>query len=302
MRGNHGSDRSPREAGSDATVDTADDAAGGPTYSRSDVAHDGAQYLAGSPVRVAVLRRLRAEPCRPAVLTDAIDATRTTIQRILAGFRDRHWVIKRDGVYHLTSAGRRVHDAYEELLSEVACADRYGSFVAEIERVDADFPAAALDSGRLTVADERDPLAAVDRVVELVREGSSDLIRAASPIVTQQYNEAAAAALDAGSRIELLIDESVLSASVAEFGPQTARALEEDDAEVYVTADPIRYGLFRRGDVASVVAHDDRNSPLCVLESTAPTIVDWVDERYAELKADAVPISAALDVDQVESS
>lgn len=301
MRGNHGSDRSSGGAGSDATVDAADDAAGEPTYSRSDVAHDGAQYLAGSPARVALLRALRTEPRRPAALTDAVDATRTTVQRILAGFRERNWVIKADGAYHVTSSGQRVHDAYEQLLSEVVCADRYGSFVAEIERIAPEFPAAALDSGTLTVADDRDPLAAVDRVVELLRDADGDEIRTASPIVTQQYNAAAAAALDAGSRIELLIDEGVLSASLADFEPETARALEDDAATVYVTDEPIQYGLFRREGLASVVAHDDRNSPVCVLESTDSTVIEWADERYAELKADAVPIADALDETQSDS-
>lgn len=309
-RGERGSDRGSIEGGSDSTSSVPGDVSADvdrdpdheSKYVHVDVAHDGARYLAGSPARAAVLRALRAEPRRPAALTDAVDATRTTVQRILAGFRDRNWVIKRDGAYRVTSSGRRVHDAYEELLDEIACADRYGSFVAEIERFAPGFPASALDSGTLTVADDRDPLAAVDRVVELLHEGRGSEIRSSSPIVTQQYNEAAAAALDAGSRIELLIDEGVLSASVADFEPETVRALEDDDAAVYVTADPIRYGLFRCEGVASVVAHDDRNSPVCVLESTDSTVLEWVDERYAELKADAVPIAEALEGDQVESS
>ena len=301
-QGERGSNRPPSESGSDETGNASDGAGNASAYSRVDAAHDGAQYLAGSPARVALLRALRTEPRRPAALTDAVDATRTTVQRILAGFRDRNWVIKRDGAYHVTSSGRRVHDAYEELLDEIACVDRYGSFVAEIERFAPEFPASALDSGTLTVADDRDPLAAVDRVVELLHEGRGSEIRSASPIVTQQYNEAAAAALDVGSRIELLIDEGVLSASVADFEPETARALEDDAADVYVTDEPIRYGLFRCGAVASVVAHDDRNSPICVLESTDSTVVEWVDERYSELKADAVPIAELLDGDQVESS
>ena len=93
----------------------------------SDDGHDGAQYLAGSPVRVAILRALRDDPRRPAELTDAVDATRTTVQRILGGFRERDWVVKRDAAYRVTPTGERVHDAYETLLAEVgraSCRER----------------------------------------------------------------------------------------------------------------------------------------------------------------------------------
>ncbi|WP_418281262.1 helix-turn-helix transcriptional regulator [Halorubrum sp. DTA98] len=261
--------------------------------------HAGAQYLAGSPARVAILRALRTEPRRPAALTDAVDATRTTVQRILAGFRDRNWVIKRDGAYHVTSSGRRVHDAYEDLLTAVDCAERYGSFIAEVERLDDEFPVEGLESGALTVADDRDPLAAVDRVVDLLRASDSDEIRSVSPIVTQRYNEAAAETLDDGARIELIVDGDVVEASVADFGPETDRALADDDAAVYVAPEPIEYGLFRDDDVACVVAHDERNSPRCVFESSEPEILDWVDDRYAELRASAVPLSDVVDLSDV---
>lgn len=261
----------------------------------SEDGHDGAQYLAGSPVRVAMLRALRDEPRRPASLTAAVDATRTTIQRILAGFRERDWVIKRDAAYHVTPTGQRVHDAYEELLDEVERADRYGQFAADLERVGADFPPSAIAAGELTVATDRNPLAAVDRLTELLRDGSGTEIRAVSPIVIQRFNEAAANALDAGAEIELVIDRDVVDTSIAEFGPATDRALNDDDATVYVSPEPIEYGLFRYDDVACVTAYDQRNNPRCVLESTESTVVEWVDDRFESFVADAQHLSAVIE-------
>lgn len=257
--------------------------------------HDDARYLSGSPVRVAILRTLRDDPCRPAALTDEIDATRTTVQRILAGFRDRDWVVKRDAAYHTTPTGRRVHDAYEGLLSELARADRFGAFAADLERAGADFPAAGVASGELTVANDRDPLAAVDRVVELLREAGGSELRSVSPIVTRQYNEAAAEALDDGASVELVIDDGVLAASESEFREATDRALTDDDASVYVARDSLEYGFFRYDDVACVIAHDERNNPRCVFESSDPVVLDWADERFAALVADAQPLRHAIE-------
>jgi len=135
----------------------------------------------------------------------------------------------------VTPTGKRVHDAYEELLDEVELADRYGQFAADLERVGADFPPSALDTGELTVAADRNPLAAVDRLTELLREGSGSEIRAVSPVVIQQFNNAAAEALDAGAEVELVIDRDVVEESIAEFGPATDRALHDDGATVYVS-------------------------------------------------------------------
>ena len=261
----------------------------------SDDGHDGAQYLAGSPVRVAILRALREEPRRPAELTDAVDATRTTVQRILAGFRERDWVVKRDADYRVTPTGERVHDAYETLLTEVERAERYGRFAETVERVGVDFPPAGIPDSDLTVASDQNPLAVVDRLTDLLRESHGAEIRAVSPVVLQQFNDAAAAALDGGANVELIIDRDVLDTSVAEFGPATDRALNDDDAAVYVSAEPIEYGLVRCDDVACVTAYDERNTPRCVLESTDQTVVEWVDETFVGLRESATRLSSVVE-------
>ncbi len=261
----------------------------------SDSGHDDARYLTGSPARVAVLRSLREEPRRPAVLTDAIDATRTTVQRILAGFREREWVVKRDAEYRVTATGKRVHDAYETLLAEIDRADRYGGFAADLERAGAGLPVSALDHGEITAATERDPLAALDRIVTLIRRANGETIRAVSPIVTTQYNEAAASALDGGASVELVIDRAVLRASVDEFQQATDRALSDDNASVYVAPNPIEYGLFRYADIACVIAYGDANNPRYVFESTDPSVTEWVDDRFEAFVANATPLSAAMD-------
>jgi len=261
----------------------------------SDSGHDGAQYLAGSPVRVAVLRTLRREPRRPADLTAAVDATRTTVQRILGGFRERDWVVKRDAAYRVTPTGERVYNAYEALLEEVELADRFGRFAAEIERVGAGFPAEAIGAGELTVATDQNPLAVVDRLTELLHEGIGAEIRAVSPVVVNQFNRAAAAALDDGSAVELVIDRDVVEASVTDFEPATDRALDDERATVYVSPEPIEYGLLECDGVACVTAYDRQNNPRCVLESTDPVVTEWVADRFDSLVDDARRLSAVVE-------
>lgn len=257
--------------------------------------HDDARCLAGSPVRVAVLRSLRDEPCRPGELTDGVDATRTTVQRVLSEFTDRNWVVKRGSTYRPTPTGKRVHDAYENLLEELGRADRYGAFAADLERAGVGFPSEGLSSGSLTVAGGPDPLASVDRIVELVREGAGREIRAVSPIVTQRFNAAAADALDDGASVELIIDEHVVTASAENFGEATRRAVSDPDAQVYVASDSLDHGFFYYDDRVFVVGYDDRNNPRSVFESSHSRVVDWADERFERLLADAVPFEEVVD-------
>mgnify|MGYP006926915964 CR=1 FL=1 len=173
-------------------------------------------------------------------------------------------------------------------------AERCGGFAADLERVGAGVPAAAVDAGDLTVATDRNPLAAVDRIADIIRDGRRAEIRAVSPVVIQQFNRAAATALDAGAAVELVIDRDVVETSIADFARATDRALDDDDATVYVSPEPIEYGLFRRDDVACVTAYDRRNNPRCVLESTDSAVVEWGDDRVESLAADARRLAAGV--------
>ncbi|MFC6771090.1 transcriptional regulator, partial [Halorubrum pallidum] len=153
----------------------------------------------------------------------------------------------------------------------------------------------ALDAGDLTVAPDRNPLAAVDRITELLREGGGAEIRAVSPVVIQQFNEAATEALDAGAEITLVIDRDVVETSVDSFESATDRALDNDDATVYVSSNRIEYGLFRYDDLTCVTAYDRRNNPRCVLESRDRAIAEWADDRFDSLLDDARPLSVVLE-------
>jgi len=158
------------------------------------------QFLTGSPHRRAVLAALCDEPARPHELCDDIDATRTTIQRILAGFRERQWVVKHHGDYRATVTGRRVCEQYETLHDEITRARRFGPLAAHLGPVADDLPVEALATGRLTVSEEGNPLAALSRFTEWLQEVEGEMC-AISPVVAQPFNEIGAAeAVGVGAR------------------------------------------------------------------------------------------------------
>jgi len=123
----------------------------------ADDGHDGVQYLAGSPSGSRCSERFGAN--RGVRRVSRLRSTRRGRRSSASspGSASGDWVVKRGAAYHVTPTGKRVHDAYEELLDEVELADRYGQFAADLERVGADFPPSALDTGELTVAADRNP-------------------------------------------------------------------------------------------------------------------------------------------------
>ncbi len=259
-----------------------------------DAPHRDARYLAGSPVRIAVLRELDAEPRRPAALTERVDATRTTVQRILAGFRERDWVRKADARYRLTATGDRVRAAYEDLLAEADRAREVGPLVANVDAFEAGLPPAALEVGEVTVADDRDPFAPVDRFLDVFADAAGGHVRAVSPIVSRAFNESAVELLDAGTTIDLIIDRAVLAASESDFEPALRRAIEDGSVSVYVHPEPVETGLCAFADTACLAAYDDGNNMRALLSSDAAVVRNWVDDRIDDALERSRPLATVL--------
>lgn len=269
-----------------------------PSAHMDDAPHRDARYLAGSPVRIAVLRELAAEPLRPAALTERVDATRTTVQRILAGFRERDWVRKADAQYRLTATGDRVRAAYENLLAEVDRAREVGPLVANVDAFEAGLPQAALEAGEVTVADDRDPFAPVDRFLDVFADAAGGHVRAVSPIVSRAFNEAAADLLEAGTTIDLVIDREVLAASESDFEPALRRAIDDGSVSVYVHPESVETGLCAFADTACLAAYDDGNNMRALLSSESPVVRDWVNDRIDEVAERSRPLEVVVDGDR----
>ncbi|MDS0277587.1 MarR family transcriptional regulator [Halomicroarcula sp. S1AR25-4] len=250
------------------------------------------QFLTGSPQRYGVLSSLCESSARPCELCDEVDATRTTIQRILAGFRERQWVVKRDGEYRPTVTGRRVCEQYQSLLSEIERARDFGPLATHLDTIDDDLPTEALESGRLTVGSDGNPLAAVNRFTEWFRAVDGD-VRAVSPIVAQPFNEVGAELLASGTSIEFVIDQTVLERSEQEYGEALERGLDHDRISIYIHEDPLMFGLVVDGaSRCCLAAYDEHNNIRALLETGGAEVVDWATGVFERHRDRAKPLSA----------
>ena len=267
------------------------------TESPDDTAFEDCQFLTGSPQRFAVLAQLREGPARPTDLCDSVDATRTTIQRILAGFSERQWVVKRDGEYQLTVTGQRVFDQYRALLGEVERARVAGPLAAHLGSIAADLPADLLESARLTTSSEQNPLAAIGRFTDWLSEVDGD-VRAISPIVTSVFNDVAVELLETGTHIEFIIDHSVLERSASDFSDALERSVEHENIDTYVHESPLDVGLALDRSRVCLAAYDDRNNIRALAESDAEAVYQWTETVFDRYRARSQPLAAVLSVQE----
>lgn len=289
-----------------------------------DATHENVRYLTGSPQRPAMLRALCESPLRPTELSDRVDATRTTVQRVLSGFVDRGWVVKRDGRYRATPTGRRVRDGYDRLCAEVAGARELAPVAGHLHRLGEDLPPALLTDAAATVATESAPLAPVDRLLGWFEERTDEHVAAVSPVVSRTYADVATAALERDVTLEVVLARSALAAAgtvpeaaggAATDGTDDPRSTEgpgadeaapdggplptgnrcdepSEDLRILVHPGDLSAGLLLGADEVCLCVLDDRNALVALLESGDPDVRAWARRRYESVREAARPLSA----------
>jgi predicted transcriptional regulator len=248
------------------------------------------QFLTGSPQRHSVLEALCREPARPHELCAQIDATRTTIQRILAGFRDRDWVVKHDGDYRATVTGRRICQQYEALLEVTERAGEFGPLATHLGPVADDLPIDVVDNGELTVSKAGSPLAALSQFTEWFRavEGR---VCAVTPVVAQPFNEIGMELLESGTPIEMVIDETVLEQSKQRHEPELDVAVTHDGVDVFVHESTLPVGVAFDRSRCCLIAYDDDSNMKAILESTDEALYEWTRATFERYRGDSITLA-----------
>ncbi|WP_324756637.1 helix-turn-helix transcriptional regulator [Haloarcula sp. GH36] len=258
-----------------------------------DAVHRDIQFLTGSPARFAVVSALAESPARPCELCERIDATRTTIQRILAGCSDRQWVRKVDGDYRLTLTGRRMYERYAALVSEAERAREFGPLAQYLGPIGDELPDIVFDAGTITVSSEQTPLAPVNRLTDWFADAEGP-VKTISPIVAATFNEAAATLLERGVRIESIIDDGVLERSEREFHEELERGIDHESIEFYVHESSLDFGLVVDDRGCCLGAYDDRNNLRVTLVVEDPVAREWAIDQFEQYREAATPLGTVL--------
>lgn len=124
----------------------------------------------------------------------------------------------------------------------------------------------------------------VNRYLSVVGDSPVDSLRGTSPIVGRVVNRAAEAAFGPRATMKLVIDESVLDASTAEYPDALRQAVELDRLSLYLHPDRVEFGMALVDGHASVDAYDAGGNAVASVDGT-DDFLERATDVYADYRA-----------------
>lgn len=248
---------------------------------REDVA-----FLVGSEVRIAILRTLRSEPARPSDLADRCSCARETAQRTVTAFADRGWVEKVPGTdrYRLTRAGEMVAGSYAEFEERMAVSARFRDLLANLNGTATGLDCEILADTTVASATPENPHTSIDRLLDVMGDARADTFRGVTPIVSRVFNRAAEGVIVSETDAELVVDRDVLETSAAEYPDALDRADRLDGFTLYVSPEPVTFGLVVIDGHAFLGAYDDAGNLVASADGDDEAFVGWARRTFARLR------------------
>ena len=244
-------------------------------------------FLAGSENRVRILEALHERPQRQCELTEACGLSRSTVHRALDGLTGREWIREDGRQYRLTAGGEFVLGQYRALERSIERVERWGSFLNRLGDAATTLPPTALDEAAVIVSSPEDPHAAMTHFADVLGSSSAETFYGISPVVSPVLNEAAQSLIESGTRMELIIDGSVLDTSRTSYPDALEDAHTLENFELYLSPKDLSSGLAILDERVLVGTYDERGVLCECLDGTDEALVAWASERYETLRAAA---------------
>jgi predicted transcriptional regulator len=251
------------------------------------------EFLALSPNRVAVLRRLAEEPHTRTDLVVATGASQATLGRILRDFEDRSWIRRVDGAYVATATGELVADGFLDLLDIVETETELRPIVEYLPTDALGFDLRRFDDATITVPSGTKPNAPVGRVLDLLGEASS--VRAFS----HAFNEGSLGVVERLVTAGEMTFEGVFSrdaidavADDEDLCRRLESLLESPDASVRVHEAGIPLAVTVADDTVHLLLRDAHGVLQASVDTDDPVVRDWAHERFERYWKAGSPLDA----------
>ena len=243
-------------------------------------------FLVGSEVRTDILRALRSEPDRPSDLADRCSCARETAQRTVTAFADRGWAEKVPGSdrYRLTRAGELVAGSYDDFEECLEVSSRFRDLLANLNGAVSDLECETLSGTTRTRATPENPHTSINRLLDVMGDREVDTFQGVTPIVSRVFNRAADRAIGPDTDVELVVDTDVLETSAAEYPEALDRADRLDGFTLYVSPDPVSFGLVLVDNHAYLGAYDDNGNLVASADGDDDDFVGWAQQTFAQLR------------------
>lgn len=246
--------------------------------------------LLRSDSRIEILERLQTDGMSRYELREAIDGSRTTIDRNLDRLETDGWITKTDRGYAITTAGEFVLERATDFVETVSAADRLQPILRWIPRGEPDIDVRELADAELTTAEEGTPIAMVDKHVQGMTAAAHT--RMILPIVSaRSMNEQLRATQEQSVHAEHVVTPTVadILQSDPEFVDRIETMRETAEVEIYVTEEPVPYYLGILDETVQIGVDED-GQPRGLIETTAESVREWAERRFESYRESAVPL------------
>lgn len=261
---------------------------------------DDVEFLARSPHRVEVLRRLHEGPWGRPDLHEETGISQPTLGRVLDSLEERYWVEHQGGEYRLTAFGALMAEAFDDLLETVETLHKL-SEVGPLLPTDAmDFDLERLGTATVLTPEPGDFFRHVRRVE--ARFEDAERIRILTENIGPQFLESLHTRLVTDADASAIV-ESILTADAVEMALGNhelvgwiRELIESGRATIYRYDGANPLTLAHYDGTAVIVATDDHGFPAAVIESSDEVVRDWVEteldayrEAATELTVEDLP-------------
>ena len=247
-------------------------------------------FLARSANRVRILVALAEAPASRRALADDTGVSRTTLDRIVNEFEDRHWVERRDdGTYAATATGAALVDAFEPALDAAVALRRLGDAVDWLPRDEHPIDLAHFRDAHVRRPEGGDPVETGRYFAELARAADEMCVMSewAPPeaLARPMHDEVVGGDLDATFVVTQDVAAQVFAAPDR---VQRWREMLSTNAQSWVVDGPIPCNLYVFDDAVLLKASGPgavSESYGVPVESTNPRVREWaleLFERYRE--------------------
>lgn len=249
------------------------------------------EFLALSPNRVAVLRRLAQEPHTRPELARATGASQATLGRIIRDFQARSWIRRADGAYVTTATGNLVADGFLDLLEIMQTEGKLRDIVPYLPADALGFDLRRLDDATVTTPSRTKPNAPVQRVLDLLQD--ADAVRAFS----HAFNEGSLRVVErrvtdgemtfdgvfSQSAIDAVAHDAGLRRRLESLLDATGAALRVREAEIPLAVTVV-------DEVVHMLLRDDSGVLQASIDTDDDAVRTWADETFDRYWNAASPI------------
>jgi predicted transcriptional regulator len=249
------------------------------------------EFLARSPNRVSVLRRLAEERHTRTDLVVATGASQATLGRILRDFEERSWIERVDGGYAATATGELVADGFFDLLDIVETETELRPIVDYLPTDAIDVDLRRFGDATITVPSGTKPNAPVGRVLDLV--GGASSVRAFS----HAFNEGSLSVVERRVTAGELTFEGVFSRGAIDavaddegLRRRLASLLDAPGASLRVRPAEIPLAVTVADGTVHLLLRDANGVLQASVDTDDPVVHDWAQGRFERYWEEAVAL------------